>query len=79
MEGPPLVCRECGGDMKEGKALQNVWTSGGRRGAPARRGDCIGPSRDAVFLPVHKCEDCGRSISDFGRLTLGPDGDLTGG
>ena len=72
-----MECRECGGYMGKGVVLQSVNTSGGRRGAPARRGDCIGPSGDAVVLPVHKCEDCGRTVSQHGRITLTEDG-LTG-
>jgi predicted membrane-bound spermidine synthase len=39
-----MKCRECGGNMKEGIALQNIWTSGGRKGARVKPYDCIGPS-----------------------------------
>ena len=57
--------------MKEGIALQNVWTSGGRKGARATHGECIGPSKgDWVMVTCNKCEDCGRSVSYHGQLTL---------
>ena len=66
-----MTCRECGGTMRDGVAIQNIWTSGGRRGARAQRGECIGPSKgDWVMVTGHKCADCGRTVSHLGRLTL---------
>jgi hypothetical protein len=66
-----MTCRECGGNMVEGIALQNIWTSGGRKGARAARGECIGPSKgDWVMVTCDKCEDCGRTVSHRGQLTL---------
>ena len=66
-----MKCRECGGNMKKGIALQNISTIGVRKGASARRGDCIGPSwADWVMVTCDKCEDCGRTVSHRGQLTL---------
>ena len=66
-----MKCRECGGKMKKGIALQNIWTSGGRKGARVKPYDCIGPSwADWVMVTCDKCEDCGRSVSHHGQLTL---------
>jgi|7_EtaG_2_1085326.scaffolds.fasta_scaffold10786_4 hypothetical protein len=72
-----MECRECGGYMGKGVVLQSVITSGGVRGAPARKYDCCGPSGDAVLVAASKCEDCGRTVSQHGRITLTEDG-LTG-
>ena len=66
-----MTCRECGGNMTEGVAIQNIWTSGGRKGARAARGECIGPSKgDFLLVTGDKCEDCGRTVSHRGMLTL---------
>jgi len=66
-----MTCRECGGTMRDGVAIQNIWTSGGRKGAKAARGECIVPSRgDWIMVTCHKCEDCGHTVSHKGQLTL---------
>ena len=66
-----IDCNSCGGKMKKGIAIQNIWTSGGRKGAKAKPYDCIGPSRsDWTMVTCDKCEDCGRSISHHEQLTL---------
>ena len=63
-------CRECGGEMRPSKVIQNIWTSGGMRGRPAGMHECIGPSTDFIYADASKCRECGWTVSTLDPVRL---------
>ena len=58
-------CRDCGGEMKRGKALQNTLAMGipDFPGMTAEsRGQTVSRTGTPKMIAVLKCEDCGHSI-----------------
>jgi len=75
-----IMCKECGGKMKIGKALRNTLSGRRNKDGGFDRGTTVSMTGPPTMEPVFKCQECGhsytapfRSLSEKKRLLAAVD------
>lgn len=58
-----MICSKCGGDMKEGLAMQSTLVSGMPDFIGDKQGITLSEGGPGRLIPCLKCEECGYSIT----------------